>query len=127
VALEGSQPLSGRIGLRLMSAEELAGDPKPDTCIEVSFGPVRPVNEPDLILLPTPYRITPADLVHLSIEAEVTLGDIRAEVMRAEIAWKRALGEWYAEGRRAAESRGPDVALLARVLEGLRNYTLAPT
>ncbi|MFC8699620.1 MULTISPECIES: hypothetical protein [Streptomyces] len=54
------------------------------------------------------------------------MSEIRAEVMQAEITWQKALGHWYEEGRAAVESREPDVALLARVLEGLRKKDLAP-
>jgi hypothetical protein len=109
------------MGLRLMSEEELNGKSQPGACVEVSFGPLRPPDDPDLILTPAPFRITPTELVHLWIEAACALGEIRAEVMRAEIAWKGALGQWYEEGRRAVEAQEPDTALLARVLEGLRN------
>ncbi|MFE7460595.1 hypothetical protein ACPEIF_11665 [Streptomyces sp. NPDC012600] len=55
------------------------------------------------------------------------MGEIRAEVVRAELAQQAALGRWYEEGRAAVESREPDVALLARVLDGLRKQTPAPT
>ncbi|MGW0775730.1 hypothetical protein ACWD01_19245 [Streptomyces sp. NPDC002835] len=71
-------------------------------------------------------RISPADLIRLRIEAELALDEVRAEVMKAEIAWERALGEWYEEGRAAIESREPDVTLVARILECLRKEDLVP-
>ncbi|MFC0844386.1 hypothetical protein ACFH04_11825 [Streptomyces noboritoensis] len=110
--------------LRLLPEEELIGDPRPEACVEVSFGPLRP--ERDMVLFPQPVRMTPADLVRLRMEAELVLGEIRAEVLRAEIAWERALGEWYEEGRAAIEARKPDEALLVRVLEGLRRDQFIP-
>lgn len=115
-----------RIGLRLLSADDLAGDPRPEACIEVSFGPVRPRGEPDVVVLPEPLRMTPADLVRLRFEAELAMGAIRAEVMKAELAWERALGAWYAEGRTAVKAQEPDVALLVRVLKGLRKQDVVP-
>ncbi|QWQ42627.1 hypothetical protein KME66_17660 [Streptomyces sp. YPW6] len=115
-----------RIALRLLPAAELADAPHPDACVEIDFGPLRPPGDPDLIVLPEPLRITPADLARLRVEAELAMSEIRAEVMQAEITWQKALGHWYEEGRAAVESREPDVALLARVLEGLRNKDLAP-
>jgi hypothetical protein len=36
-------------------------------------------------------RISPADLIRLRIEAELALDEVRAEVMKAEIAWERRL------------------------------------
>lgn len=107
-----------------MPTEELIDDPHPERCIEVSFAPFRP--DADAVAFPTPLHISPADLVRLRIEAELTLGEIRAEAMKAEIAWEKALGKWYEERRAAVESREPDVALLARVLEGLRKKDLVP-
>ncbi|MGW6235402.1 hypothetical protein ACWGBX_13255 [Streptomyces sp. NPDC055037] len=65
--------------------------------------------------------------MRLRMEAELVLGEIRVEVMRAEIAWEKALGGWYEEGRAAVESRQPDAALLVRVLECLRKKDLVPT
>ncbi|MET8473972.1 hypothetical protein ABZY90_18480 [Streptomyces sp. NPDC006422] len=115
-----------RIALRLLPAEELANDPRPDACVEIDFGPLRPADDPDLLLLPEPLRITPADLACLRMEAELAMSEIRSEVMQAEIAWRKALGHWYEEGRIAVESQEPDVALLARVLEGLRKKDLTP-
>ncbi|WP_351222488.1 hypothetical protein [Streptomyces sp. NPDC002133] len=106
--------------------DELSDDPCPEACVEVSFGPVRPPDDPDIVMLAEPLRITPADLARLRIEAELAMGEIRAEVMEAEIAWKRALGDWYGQGRAAVELREPDVALLVRVLEGLRKKDLVP-
>ncbi|MEV6551710.1 hypothetical protein AB0M57_23770 [Streptomyces sp. NPDC051597] len=110
--------------LRLLPQDELAGDPCPEACIELTFGPLRP--EPDLVVFPEPVRMTPSDLVRLRMETELVLGEMRAEVMRAEIAWERALGEWYEEGRAAIEARRPDTTLLARVLECLRRDQLIP-
>lgn len=108
------------IALRLLPVEELLGDPLPGACIEMSFGPVHTAGSPDRALVLQPLRITPADLVRLRVEAELALGDIRAEVMKSEIAWRRALGAWHEEGRATAEGHGPSAALLVRVLEGLR-------
>ncbi|MGW6865345.1 hypothetical protein ACWGHM_29265 [Streptomyces sp. NPDC054904] len=103
--------------LRLLSAAELAGDPHPHACVEVVFTSIR--REEDAAASPTALRITPADVIRLRMETELTLDEMRTEVMRAEIAWEKTLGSWYEEGRRAVEARAPDVALLARVLEGL--------
>ncbi|MFE3220226.1 hypothetical protein [Streptomyces antimycoticus] len=111
------------VGLRLIAADELDGNSRPDACVEVFFGPMRPADDPDAIHIPPPFRITPTELVHLWAEAECALGEVRAEVMRAEIAWKKALGEWYMEGRHAVESREPGSALLAGVLEALRKHS----
>lgn len=113
-----------RFGLQLLPEEELIGYPHPERCVELSFGPHQA--DDDVIVFSLPVRITPADLVRLRMEAELTLGEIRVEVMRAEIAWKQALGEWFEEGRAAVEAKEPDVALLARVLEGLQNEDLVP-
>lgn len=113
-----------RIGLRLLPTEELVDGPDPERCVEIGFAPSRP--DGDTFAFPAPLRISPVDLVRLQIEAELTLGAIRAEVMKAEIAWEKALGEWYEEGRVAVESGEPDAALLARVLEGLRKKDLGP-
>ncbi|MFE4540290.1 hypothetical protein ACFRKB_35365 [Streptomyces scopuliridis] len=116
-----------RIALRLLPEGELTRNTHPEACVEVSFGPLRPSDEPDMVMVPAPLRITPADLVRLRVEAELVLGEIRVEVMRAEIAWEKALGGWYEEGRAAVESRQPDTALLVRVLEGLHKKDLVPT
>lgn len=118
--------ITPRIALRLLPEEELAADVRREACVEVSFGHVRPAGDPDLLTIPSPLRITPADLVRLRLEAELVLGEMRTEVMRAEIAWREQLGRWYEEGRQAVETREPDIGLLARVLEGLRNKRLAP-
>lgn len=104
--------------LRLLGETELAGDPA--RCVEFALENVR-VEDGHLVL-----RITPADLVHLRIETDIVLREIRAAAIRAENAWRRALGEWHEEGRAAVEAREPDVALLARVLEGLRRAALVP-
>lgn len=111
------------MGLRLIAAEELDGKSIPEACVEVFFGPVRPADDPDAIYFPAPFRITPTELVRLWVEAECALGEVRAEVMRAEIAWKKALGQWYMEGRHAVESQEPGSALLAGVLEALRKLS----
>ncbi|MFJ8842425.1 hypothetical protein ACIRFF_05920 [Streptomyces cyaneofuscatus] len=115
-----------RITLRLLSVDELADDPQPEACIEVGFGPMRPSGNPDVIVLPEHLRITPTDLARLRMETELAMGEIRAEVMQAEFAWQTSLDRWYEEGRAAVESRDPDVALLARVLEGLRRKDPTP-
>ena len=109
------------ISLRLLCREELVGDPCPEACVEVAFEAMGPFSAPETVMFPEPVRITPAALARLRIESERTLGDIRAEVVRAEIAWKRRLGCFHREGRRAVEARVPDTALLERVLDGLRN------
>ncbi|WP_327255435.1 hypothetical protein [Streptomyces sp. NBC_01244] len=64
-------------------------------------------------------RIAPADLVRLRIEADLVLGLIRAEAMRAEIAWAKGLG-------RPSPTREPNVSLLARRFEALRRDALVP-
>ncbi|WP_327255469.1 hypothetical protein [Streptomyces sp. NBC_01244] len=102
--------------LRLLDGTELASDPA--RCVEFALDQVR-VEDGHLVL-----RITPADLVHLRIETDSVLREIRSEALRAEHAWRRALGEWHEEGRAAVEARAPDVALLARVLEALRREAL---
>ncbi|MFJ6783635.1 hypothetical protein [Streptomyces yangpuensis] len=104
--------------LRLLDETELAGDPA--RCVEFSLARVR-VEDGRLTL-----RVTPAEVVYLRFEAEELLVEIRGEVERAERAWRRALGEWHEEGRAAVEAREPDVALLARVLAGLRREALVP-
>ncbi|MFI5800868.1 hypothetical protein [Streptomyces sp. NPDC051677] len=73
------------------------------------------------MVVPEPVRITPADLVRLRVESGLVLGEIRAEVQRAESAWRQHLIRWYRDGRLAAEARAPDISLLQRVLDGLRN------
>ncbi|MEV5681528.1 hypothetical protein [Streptomyces sp. NPDC052179] len=108
------------IGLRLLPLAELLDDPRPEACVEIRFGPVPPSRDPTAIPFPNPIRISPADLVRLHAESALALSRVRCEVTRAEIAWEKALGDWYAEGRRAADAREPDTALLARVLESLR-------
>jgi hypothetical protein len=112
--------LTPRISVRFMSAEELTISPRPDTCVEVAFGPMRPANDPNTVVCPEPLRITPADLVRLHAETDLALGQLRVEMLRAEIAWKQQLGHWYEEGRQAVETRLPEVALLQRVLDALK-------
>ncbi|WP_228449684.1 hypothetical protein [Streptomyces alkaliterrae] len=68
----------------------------------------------------TSLRLTPSDLVRLRTEADLALDEIRAEVLRAEATWCQVIGRWFEEGRAAVDSFTPDVALLTRVLEGLR-------
>jgi hypothetical protein len=109
-----------RISVRLMPAEELTNSFYPDACVEVAFGPMRPANDPNTVVYPEPLRITPADLVRLHAEADLALGQLRPEVLRAQIAWKQQLGRWYQEGRQAVEAGLPDVALLQRVLDALK-------
>lgn len=104
--------------LRLLDETELTGDPT--RCVEFSLDQVR-VEDDHLIL-----RVSPAEVVHLRFETEKVLDEIRGEVERAERAWRQALGEWHEEGRAAVEARVPDVALLARVLAGLRRDVLVP-
>lgn len=113
--------LISRISLRLLPSEELVGDPFPDACVELAFGPARPSDEAGAVVVPEPVRITPTDLVWLSVELGLALGEIRAEVQRAEIAWRQQLSRWYGDGRLAVEAREPDIILLQRVLNGLRN------
>ncbi|GAA3837295.1 hypothetical protein GCM10022206_89280 [Streptomyces chiangmaiensis] len=108
--------LTPRVILRLIASEELVGDPHPDACVELVFGPV-----PDAAACPEPLRITPADLLRLHVETGLVLGEIRAEAQRAENAWEQHLGHWYGDGRLAVEARAPDISLLQRVLAGLRN------
>jgi hypothetical protein len=78
-------------------------------------------------VIPEPLRITPADLVRLHLESGLLLGEVRAEMLRAEAAWQRQLGRWYEEARQAVEARTPDETLLRRVLDGLRRPDLAST
>jgi hypothetical protein len=113
--------LISRISLRLLSSEELVGDPFPDACVQLAFGPTRPSDQADAVVVPDPVRLTPADLVRLRVESGLALGEIRAEMQRAEIAWRQQLSRWYRDGRLAAEARAPDISLLQRVLDGLRN------
>lgn len=112
--------LTSRISVRLISFEELTISPHPDACVEVAFGPMRPANDPDTIVYPKPLRMTPVDLVRLYAEADIALGELRVEVLRAETAWKQQIGHWYQEGRQAVETRFPEVALLQRVLDALK-------
>ncbi len=113
--------LISRISLRLLPSEELVGDPFPDACVQLAFGPTHPADEVGAVAVPESVRITPADLVRLRVESGIALGEIRAEMQRAEIAWRRQLGCWYGDGRLAVEARAPDISLLQRVLDGLRN------
>ncbi|GAB2329199.1 hypothetical protein [Streptomyces aidingensis] len=99
--------------LRLLPEEELDGDPA--QCVELAV----PRRGGDTITV-TSLRLTPSDLVRLRTEADLALGEIRAEVLRAEATWRQLLGRWFEEGRAAVDSLTPDVALLTRVLEGLR-------
>ncbi|MFI6689063.1 hypothetical protein [Streptomyces sp. NPDC050485] len=100
-----------------MDEDELHGDPS--RCVELSLEHIR-VEDGHLTV-----RLAPADIVLLRMETESVLDAMRAEVIRAEIAWETALGEWYEEGRAAVESREPDTALLARVLEALHRANAA--
>ncbi|MFD8724313.1 hypothetical protein ACFV2H_41740 [Streptomyces sp. NPDC059629] len=109
-----------------MRADELADDPSPDACVEVTLGSLIPTDEFDSAVFAEPLRITPADLLRLHIESDLALGEIRAEAVRADIAWQRHLGRWYDEGRAAVEASEPEVTLLRRVLDGLRRQVLAP-
>ncbi|MCX5250629.1 hypothetical protein OG895_36435 [Streptomyces sp. NBC_00201] len=110
--------------LRLMSAEELADDPRPGLCVELSPSPYRPEN--GRIDVPRTLRISPTDVVRLRQETDLVLGEMRVQVLRAQLAWKQSLGRWYEEGRAAVESSPPERELLTRVLEGLRRNNLAP-
>ncbi|MEV0186476.1 hypothetical protein AB0I54_45865, partial [Streptomyces sp. NPDC050625] len=107
-----------------------------------SFGPRRGTDAPaaevtqlltinywrrTLVAVPEPVRITPTDLVRLRVESGLALGEIRAEVQRAEIPWRQHLSRWYGDGRLAAEASAPDISLLQRVLDGLRNPRPAST
>ncbi|MFE7269958.1 hypothetical protein [Streptomyces sp. NPDC057623] len=113
--------LISRISLRLLTSEELVSAPVSDACVELTFGPARPSDEAGAVAVPEPVRITPADLVRLRVESGLALGEIRAEMQRAEIAWREHLSRWYGDGRLAVEARAPDISLLQRVLDGLRN------
>ncbi|MGW7300682.1 hypothetical protein [Streptomyces sp. NPDC054829] len=113
--------LISRISLRLLPSEELVGDPFPDACVQLAFGPTRPSDEAGAVAVPESVRITPADLVRLRVESGMALGEIRAEIQRAEIAWRQQLSRWYDGGRLAVEARAPDISLLQRVLDGLRS------
>ncbi|MDQ1018643.1 hypothetical protein [Streptomyces afghaniensis] len=113
--------LISRISLRLLPSEELVGDPFPDACVQLAFDPTRPSDEVGAVAVPEAVRITPADLVRLRVESGLALGEIRAEMQRAEIAWRQQRSRWYRDGRLAAEARAPDISLLQRVLDGLRN------
>lgn len=118
--------LRPRISLRLMRADELADDPSPDACVEVTLGPLIPTDECNSAMFAEPLRITPADLLRLHMESDLALGEIRAEAVRADVAWQRHLGRWYEEGRVAVADSEPEVTLLRRVLDGLRRQVLAP-
>ncbi|MFJ3975169.1 hypothetical protein [Streptomyces sp. NPDC090021] len=98
--------------LRLLDETELAGDPS--RSVEMTLDGVRV--EDDRLAV----RLTPVDLVHLALDAERVMAEIRAEAVRAEQAWRRALNQWHEEGRAAVEAREPGVALLTRVLAALR-------
>lgn len=114
------------MSLRLMQAEELVNDPSSEACVELTLDPLGSMSDLDAAIFAEPLRMTPADLVRLHLESSLTLDAIRAEAIRAEIAWQRGLRRWYEDGRVAVESREPEVALLVRVLEGLRRQVLAP-
>jgi hypothetical protein len=108
--------LTPRVFLRLMASEELVGDPRPDACVELVLVPVS-----GAAAVPEPLRITPVDLLRLHFDSGLALGEIRARAERAERAWQQQLGHWYGDGRLAVETRAPEVSLLRRVLDGLRN------
>ncbi|MFJ5643032.1 hypothetical protein [Streptomyces sp. NPDC093223] len=109
-----------------MRADELADDPSPGACVEVTLGPFIPTDECDSAMFTGLLRILPADLLRLHMESDLLLGEIRAEAVRADIAWQRHLGRWYEEGRVAVADSEPEVTLLMRVLDGLRRQVLAP-
>jgi hypothetical protein len=48
-------------------------------------------------------------------------GEIRAEMQRAEIAWRQQFSGWYDDGRLAVGARASDSSLLQQILDGLRN------
>ncbi|WP_328353455.1 hypothetical protein OG800_11170 [Streptomyces sp. NBC_00445] len=109
-----------------MPTDELVDDPSPEACVElILLGPIRSTSDRETATFAEPLRITPADLLRLHVEAALVLGEVRAEATRAEIEFRRRLGHWYEDGRVAVESREPEVALLTRVLEGLRRQVLA--
>ncbi|MFJ9589454.1 hypothetical protein [Streptomyces acidicola] len=110
--------------LRLLSEEELDGDPA--HCVELELPPQR-TEGGVLLRTPGPIRITPTDVVRLGIEVEQALVAIHVEATRADRAWREALGSWHGEGRAAIEASSPDVSLLVRVLEALRRDAFAPT
>ncbi|WP_328756814.1 ATP-grasp ribosomal peptide maturase [Streptomyces sp. NBC_00271] len=107
-----------------MQAEELVNDPSREACVELTLDPLGSMSDLDAAIFAEPLRMTPADLVRLQLESSLTLDAIRAEAIRVEIAWQRDLRRWYEEGRVAVESGEPEVALLVRVLEGLRRQVL---
>ncbi|MEV6593094.1 hypothetical protein [Streptomyces acidicola] len=109
--------------LRLLSEEELDGDPA--RCVELELPPQR-TEGGELLCAAGPIRISPTDVVRLGIEVEQALAAIHVVAMRADRAWREALGSWHAEGRAAIEASSPDVPLLVRVLEALRGDDSAP-
>ncbi|MEV7432279.1 hypothetical protein [Streptomyces griseoviridis] len=109
-----------------MGAHELVADPNPDACVDITLGPLQSAGACDPPKFAEPLRITPADLLRLRMESDLALGEMRAEVVRADYAWQRHLGRWYAEGREAVEAGEPEAVLLTRVLEGLRRQVLVP-
>jgi hypothetical protein len=102
------------VRLRLLDEKELADDPA--RCVELTVPECR-----DSGIIASRLRLTPTDVVRLCMETDLMMGEIRAEVLKAETVWKRQLGRWYEEGRAAVEAREPNVALLGRILEGLRS------
>ncbi|NEC90938.1 hypothetical protein [Streptomyces sp. SID12501] len=100
-----------------MSAEELADDPRPDLCLEISPTPRQSGDDV------TQLRLTPLDLVRLQMEADQALAEIRAAATEAEAVWWRSVAAWHAEGRAAVAARDPDVDLLRRLLVALRRTT----
>ncbi|MET8946625.1 hypothetical protein ABZX30_24430 [Streptomyces sp. NPDC004542] len=109
-----------------MPADELLDDPSPEACVEINIlGPMCSTGGSETAAFAEPLRITPADLVRLHMEAALVLGDIRTEATRSEIEYQRRLDHWFEDGRVAVESREPEIALLTRVLEGLRRQVLA--
>ncbi|MFI6371518.1 hypothetical protein [Streptomyces sp. NPDC050546] len=113
--------LISRISLRLLPSGELVGDPFPGACVELAFGPTHQSDEADAVAVPVSVGITPAEVARLRVESALALGEIRAEMQRAEIAWRRQLSRWYDDGRLAVEAHAPDISLLQRVLDRLRN------
>jgi hypothetical protein len=114
------------VSVRLMDADELMDDPSPEACVELAICPLRSTSDSDTAICAEPLRITPADLLRLHMESDLALREIRAEATKAEIEYQQRLGRWHEEGRAAVESKVPEVTLLVRVLEGLRQQSLAP-
>lgn len=109
-----------------MPADELVDDPSPEACVElIILGATCSRSAPETAAFAEPLRVTPADLLRLHMESARVLGEIRGEATRAEIECQRRLDRWFEDGRAAVVSREPEVALLARLLEGLRRQVLA--